>query len=169
MSVRGPYSDRSPTRRGRTHRTVRRRLCALGRSWRSFWPSLVVALVIVLAEQVVRATLPCSSGSARSVRGPPIRGERADGVSCPDLSRPAEGSCELFVCGPTRRLQRARPRFARRTATPSPASSWFSRRRSARRKVRRAVHDALPQQPRPAPRCCHSQASRMRCTAGPGP
>jgi hypothetical protein len=25
MSVRGPYSDRSPTRRGRTHRTVRRR------------------------------------------------------------------------------------------------------------------------------------------------
>jgi hypothetical protein len=26
MSVRGPYSDRSPTRRGRTHRTVRRRM-----------------------------------------------------------------------------------------------------------------------------------------------
>jgi hypothetical protein len=25
MSVRGPYSDRSPTRRGRTRRTVRRR------------------------------------------------------------------------------------------------------------------------------------------------
>ena len=74
MSVRGPYSDRSPTRRGRTRRTVRRR------------PLRARALVAILlaipgrrtgnrvAEQVVRATLPCSSGSARSVRGPPIRG-----------------------------------------------------------------------------------------------
>jgi hypothetical protein len=26
--MRGPYSDRSPTRRGRTHRTVRRRPCS---------------------------------------------------------------------------------------------------------------------------------------------
>ena len=50
MSVRGPYSDRSPTRRGRTRRTVRRRpLRARALVAILLGHPLVVALVTVLA------------------------------------------------------------------------------------------------------------------------
>ena len=78
MSVRGPYSDRSPTRRDRTHRTVRRRPLSARAH---------VAILLAIPgrrtrnragrQQVVRATWPCSS----RVRRVPSEGHLSEGAS----------------------------------------------------------------------------------------